>query len=401
MPWRRTTIGLVAALLAVNLLILADIDAGFAAGLVVVTVSVVTLHIVVHELGHAFVGAMTGFRVDRVVSGSGPRLLHLRTGDTEIEFRLFPMGGATQISVFDPLAPGHNLIPRYLATVAAGPVATLLLAYVLADPLFSNWTDTMRMPNGSTRSFDAADMTRTIGTWFLVLNLLPFRGRDGAQLLSVLRSGPLDRRATEQQLASAAFTNSVRGYDTDGVLSECAAHPELLENPYTRTTHAIALLFEARPVEALRSLETIADHDLPDDLRKMVPYTLAIACLEADPIGRRAEAEKWIERTAWSRGARDPLTFVVRALHSTRTGDAARALELVEAGLAERPPPAFDPRDIAFLHLARAEAFRQAGDLGAASESMRVTRRLRPGHPMIERERTRLDVSVESDTDRS
>lgn len=401
MPWRRTTIGLVAAFVAVRLLILADVDAGFTVGLVIAFVAVLALHIVVHELGHAFVGALMGFRVDRVVSGSGPRLLHLRTQDTEVEFRLFPTGGATRFSVFDALAPGPHLVRRFALTVAAGPAAALLLGFVLAEPLLGNWTDTMRMANGSTRTFDAADMARTLGFWLLVLNLLPFRGRDGAHLMSILRSGPHDRLATEQRLASAAFTNQVMDYETDLVLRECAVHPELLENPYTRTTHAVALLFEERPHEAIRSLEPIVDHDLPDDLRKMVPYTLAVACLEADPVGLCVETDEWIERTVWSRGARDPLTFVARALQAARLGDSAAALEWVEAGLAERPPPGFDPKDLSFLHQARAEAHRRAGDFDAASSSIRAALRLRPGHPMIERERVRVERAIERDRESS
>lgn len=399
MPWRRTTIGLVSALVGVNLAILADIDAGYTAGLVLAFLAVIALHIVVHELGHAFVGALVGFRVDQVISGSGPRLLRLQTDDTQIEFRLFPTGGLTRFSLFDPRVPGRHVSGRFFLTVAAGPAATLLLAFVLAEPLLGNWTDTMRMPNGSTRAFDAADMARTIGFWLAVLNLLPFGGRDGAHLLSILRSGPHEQHAVAQRLASAGFTHPMLDYETERVLRAVEADPELLQNPYTRTTHAVALLFEQRPLEALRSLEQIADHELADDLRKLVPYTLAIACLEADAVGLQDEAEHWIERTTWARGARDPLTFVARALQAARLGDPAGALESVKAGLAVRPPARFDPRDLAFLHQARAEAHRRAGDIDAATAAIRVAQRLRPGHPMIEREAARLQETDEPAAD--
>lgn len=396
MPWRRTTIGLVAALLAVNLALLAQSDIGFAVSLALIVPAVFMLHIVAHEMGHALAGAVLGFRVEEIVSGTGPRLFRFEPGGTGIELRLMPFGGVTHLGVHDPADPGSHLSLRFLLTVAAGPAATALLALVFAEPLLSSWTDTMTMPNGSTRTYDAADIARTYGVWMVLLNLLPIGARDGAQILSVMRAGDSGRKVIDQRIAGALFAFQVERYRTEAVRRACVEEPELLDNPYIRHTHAVALLFEQRPDEARRSLEHLDVDELPDQLRKLVPYTVAVACLEVDPERSREETDQWIERTIWARGAQDPLSVVVDALRATRRGEHHEALRLVESGLGRRPPAGFNPNDIAFLHHAAAEAHRRNGDLESASTSIRNATRLRPGHPMIEREADRIHQAAEA-----
>jgi tetratricopeptide (TPR) repeat protein len=57
-----------------------------------------TAFVLTHELGHAVVGRLLGYRIFEVSIGVGPRLVRLRVGRTRFEMRLFPLGGHTMLA---------------------------------------------------------------------------------------------------------------------------------------------------------------------------------------------------------------------------------------------------------------------------------------------------------------
>src|SRR5687768_15781273 len=49
--------------------------------------------LVIHEIGHAVVATLLGWRVCRIVIGYGPAVLKFRASGIPVELRLFPAGG--------------------------------------------------------------------------------------------------------------------------------------------------------------------------------------------------------------------------------------------------------------------------------------------------------------------
>jgi regulator of sigma E protease len=111
---------------------------------VVVVVLVLGLMIFVHELGHFL--AAKFFRVKVLVFslGFGPRLLHLKRGDTDYRISALPFGGYVRMAGEDPSAnrqgdPGEFLSkPRWqrFMVVVMGPTMNILLAVSLLAGLY-------------------------------------------------------------------------------------------------------------------------------------------------------------------------------------------------------------------------------------------------------------------------
>jgi regulator of sigma E protease len=99
-----------------------------------------------HELGHYSVAKLFGVKVEVFSLGFGKKLFRRTIGETEYALSLFPLGGYVKLMGDDPYkgVPAHEaarafctqkLYKRFLI-VAAGPLANLLLAYVLFTAVF-------------------------------------------------------------------------------------------------------------------------------------------------------------------------------------------------------------------------------------------------------------------------
>ena len=102
------------------------------------------LLIAFHEFGHLWVAKKTGMRVERFSVGFGPVIFSRKVGDTEYAISAVPLGGYVKIAGMtaedegDPSDP-KNFMNRpawaRLATIAAGPFANYLLAFLIGVPL--------------------------------------------------------------------------------------------------------------------------------------------------------------------------------------------------------------------------------------------------------------------------
>ncbi|HYJ60553.1 MAG TPA: site-2 protease family protein [Actinomycetota bacterium] len=109
-----------------------QVSVWFALGQLGVAVGVLFALIVTHEMGHAILGWLLGYRVFEVSIGAGYTLVQAVIGRTIVRFSLVPAGGHTL------LAPkGDRLVPaREVFVSLAGPAVNLvtLLWAIVAEP---------------------------------------------------------------------------------------------------------------------------------------------------------------------------------------------------------------------------------------------------------------------------
>jgi tetratricopeptide (TPR) repeat protein len=163
------------------------------------------LHLVVHEAAHALTALATRMGVPEVELGSGPPLLRFRLGATTVKIGGFH-SGATHLE-----PQSTRLLPARLALVtAAGPLSNLGLAaaaYLLLEP---SLREPASFGNGLVVS----------GVMLGLFNLLPLRVRtpsgtvetDGRVLVSLLRAGP----EVGEQLVAAGRLSAVQRRHVDG-----------------------------------------------------------------------------------------------------------------------------------------------------------------------------------------
>ncbi len=99
-----------------------------------------------HESGHYLVAKLFGVKVEVFSLGFGKKLFRRTIGETEYCLSLFPLGGYVKLMGDDPYkgVPAHEAARAFctqklykrFAIVAAGPIANLLLAYVLFTFVF-------------------------------------------------------------------------------------------------------------------------------------------------------------------------------------------------------------------------------------------------------------------------
>ena len=99
---------------------------------------VVSVLVVVHELGHHLMAKWFGVPVDVFSVGFGPRLLAIRRGGTEYRLSAIPFGGYVKMAGMatrgEPTPDGFDAKPRWqrFLILLAGPAMNILFALVLA-----------------------------------------------------------------------------------------------------------------------------------------------------------------------------------------------------------------------------------------------------------------------------
>lgn len=98
---------------------------------------VLSVIIIIHELGHFIVAKASGVAVVEFSLGFGPRLLKFKRKGTMYSIKLFPFGGSCQMlgEDSDETKEGSfNSVSvwKRIAIIAAGPIANFLLAFVLS-----------------------------------------------------------------------------------------------------------------------------------------------------------------------------------------------------------------------------------------------------------------------------
>lgn len=102
----------------------------------IVALIVLSLLILVHELGHFLVAKWCGIRVLEFSMFMGPKLFSFTKGETTYTLRLIPMGGYVKMegeeaASEDPRAFNRQKVWKRFLVVSAGPVMNVVLAFVL------------------------------------------------------------------------------------------------------------------------------------------------------------------------------------------------------------------------------------------------------------------------------
>lgn len=104
---------------------------------VIVAVLVFGLIVLIHELGHFLFAKKNGIKVVEFSVGMGPRLFHIKKGETIYSIKILPLGGSCMMlgedeENSDERAFQNKSIPARMAVIAAGPAFNFILALVLS-----------------------------------------------------------------------------------------------------------------------------------------------------------------------------------------------------------------------------------------------------------------------------
>jgi len=133
----------------------------------VVFLAVIGAIVFVHEFGHFVLAKLCGVYVDCFSLGFGPRLLWLKTGETEYRISLVPLGGYVRMAGQEDMpedeaksAQRYAHVPpcrhydrkavwQRMAIIAAGPLMNLVFALPVAFALLA-WGERMPLPADAT-----------------------------------------------------------------------------------------------------------------------------------------------------------------------------------------------------------------------------------------------------------
>jgi regulator of sigma E protease len=104
---------------------------------VVVALVLLSLLVMIHELGHYFAGRALGFSIVEFSIGMGPKLLRKKDKrGTEFSIRAFPIGGMCRFegedeNVVNERSFNAQKVWKRIIVVLAGPITNLVFAVLL------------------------------------------------------------------------------------------------------------------------------------------------------------------------------------------------------------------------------------------------------------------------------
>lgn len=104
---------------------------------IIVAILVFGLIVLIHELGHFLFAKLNKIAVVEFSIGMGPRLFHIKKGETIYSIKLLPLGGSCMMLGEDEENPDERAfqnrsIPARMSVIAAGPIFNFILAFFLA-----------------------------------------------------------------------------------------------------------------------------------------------------------------------------------------------------------------------------------------------------------------------------
>lgn len=111
---------------------------------ILVTLIVLSVLVVGHELGHYTAGRLLGFDILEFAVGMGPRLCGFKKNGIDYDLRLFPIGGMCRFAGEDETPSGEGSFRAKAAwkraiVVFSGPFMNFVLAFLIAMVLYMGW----------------------------------------------------------------------------------------------------------------------------------------------------------------------------------------------------------------------------------------------------------------------
>lgn len=108
---------------------------------IIIAIIVFGLLILVHEVGHYFVGKRAGIGIVEFSIGFGPKLFKWKRGETDFSLRLLPIGGFVRFLGEDEENSSRNAfnnatVWKRFVTILTGPVTNILLAFIVTFLVF-------------------------------------------------------------------------------------------------------------------------------------------------------------------------------------------------------------------------------------------------------------------------
>jgi hypothetical protein len=338
--------------------------------------------VIIHELGHALVAKVFGFKIFSVTVGYGKRLFEIKPFGITMRFNLYPLSGLTAAAPQSD--KGFRL--KYWLYIFGGP-ATHLAFILILGPFFISKASPARF---FTQPLLVEPFLLT-NLFLLVVNLLPHQPKgvgpmaytDGHHLLHVpfFKSADFARiiglgrqleafellRVGNYTEAIAMFEEMIAERPDDAVLKHDFAIVKLGYGDYQSALATLEELWDAGGL-ATEQLDLILKNNI----------ALLTAILR--------KSEKYIEAENYSREgiALSPLFppfIMTRGLVMLRTGRIAEGLDHLKKAYNRHSHPAERASDACFIAIGEA----QRNDLKASAKWLEVAKRESPGHNLIAR----------------
>jgi tetratricopeptide (TPR) repeat protein len=347
------------------------------------------LSIIPHELGHAGVARLLGWRVFQIVIGVGKTIYRRTFCGIIFDFHWLPIGGITQLM---PVDVRWLRVKRFFI-VLAGPMVNAVFAFAALLIYRGNW-----------HSFDLFALPRELhffvmaNLWVLVINLWPIQFKafglpsDGKQLLQMLsfRKKDQEELLVMRYALEALLRREYQG-DLDGARDWCDKGLAMFpENLHLLNISGILWLDQ---MDYDRAREIFIKLLAREDDAARTRYTILNNIAYADALTNKPE---WLpEADAYSKQAYTALPWVP-AFVGTR-GTVLVAMGQFEEGiklLKQSFEGAWSPRSKAenACHLALAHV--RTGNQGDAQKYLEVARQLDSHCKLINRAEVELGGSV-------
>lgn len=110
---------------------------------ILVALIVLSVLIIIHEMGHFFAAKAVGIKVLEFSLFMGPKIFSIKKGETEYTLRLIPMGGAVRMegeeeSSDNPRSFSQQSAWKRAIVIAAGPLMNIISAFIFAAIFLSS-----------------------------------------------------------------------------------------------------------------------------------------------------------------------------------------------------------------------------------------------------------------------
>jgi len=118
---------------------------------IIAALLILSLIVMVHELGHYIAGRLCGIGIVEFAVGMGPKLVGWERKGIKYSLRAIPIGGFCAFVGEDDENPAPNAMNnmpvwKRFITVASGPVMNFVLAYIVCAILLANFVNAQLMP---------------------------------------------------------------------------------------------------------------------------------------------------------------------------------------------------------------------------------------------------------------